>query len=1410
MKILSKRVIICLITVLITGLIINIIFPSKSLAIENNPIDNSFRTVSYQFNDTVSDGIIKAYFEYSDSLFLLNSRELNGDLAKMGIGLSSAAYSFSNIMNVLGSSGMGFTCNNIGKAQQAYDYVNSMTYGKNDLDYVAYSIWHKVIGDKIVYCVPIKGTSKNAEWYSNFNLGTGSDHIGFSKAARRVLIDIEAELTSDSFDDNHTIVFTTGHSRGAAVSNIVAAELNSVLSANNVISYNYAVPAVSLNANTSLRNIYNFNNPGDLVPLLPLESWGYKRNGITITTCPSVEYKDNTYFQFNRLTKKSCVSADNPDAYLSAINLFLSSPDDFNSDKYQFIFRIVALYMGGGLERNEWSAICSVDGYNGAIRALKEIPKDVLDLRLRICLSQEGYYQEAISFIESNETDVSSMSNDQFEAFKIKNLVMIKKIETYIGYSINTTNQFVDAKYIISDLMQYTYDFVDESTRVFDLFFKDGASPADSVAHGHDQAYYIAWINSLYFGDHGWSGNTSDLEFIQSDSLSISSIGNSCFSGCKNLQRIVFNVHLMRIGNNAFTDCKGISKVTIPESVTSIGYSAFASCSGITELTIPCSTECEVYKDNYSSDVRWPFGGCIGISVVNIIGQGSIMDYNNISRHEAYYCYAPWHDSKAEDLTINIGEGITRIGDYAFYGKTNLKNLSLPSTVTSIGEYSYYGCSGITEELKLPSGLTSIGSSAFSGCSGITGEFNLPSGLTSIGSSAFNGCSGITGELKIPDGTKTIAISTFAGCKGISKVTIPESVTSIGYSAFASCSGITELTIPCSTECEVYKDNYSSDVRWPFGGCIGISVVNIIGQGSIMDYNNISRHEAYYCYAPWHDSKAEDLTINIGEGITRIGDYAFYGKTNLKNLSLPSTVTSIGEYAFYNCNRIANIYYDGSIFDWNKIKISSYNSVLTSANIHYAYYGLALAEIENGMAYLSIYRGKGGEEVTVNAIPDLGYELEDITVNGASISGNKFTMPNEDVTVDVIFKPTITIVLQPSNYLGTVGSTAKFSVTAVGNNLTYQWQLKKGSSWAALSSGGAKTNSMSIKVDDTKNGKVYRCLIIDSFGNQIASNEVKITVTEPTNAITIKSQPSNYVGPVGSSAKFTVSAEGSGLKYQWQLKKGSSWANLSTGGATTSTMTIKVDESKNGKVYRCIITDANGEELATESVNITVKNPSIVINSQPSNYVGLAGSTAKFTVSAEGSGLQYQWQLKKGSKWANLSTGGATTSTMTIKVDDSKNGKVYRCLITSADGEELATESVSITVKQPTNAIVIDTQPTDYSGEVGTTAKFSVAAQGNGLTYQWQLKKGKSWSNLTSGGATTSTMSIKVDSSKDGKTYRCVITDSEGNELATEEVTIHVVTPVASTVPSVAAVASNDDPVVTEPEIETPVSDEIA
>ena len=366
----------------------------------------------------------------------------------------------------------------------------------------------------------------------------------------------------------------------------------------------------------------------------------------------------------------------------------------------------------------------------------------------------------------------------------------------------------------------------------------------------------------------------------------------------------------------------------------------------------------------------------------------------------------------------------------------------------------------------------------------------------------------------------------------------------------------------------------------------------------------------------------------------------------------------------------------------------------------------------------------------------------------------------------------ITIITQPSDYSGLVGTTARFTVVAEGEGLKYQWQLKKGSSWANQSSGGATTSTFSVKAEESRNGKVYRCVITDSHGQEVTTNSVTLIVRQPS--ITITTQPVDFSGLVGTTARFTVVAEGEGLTYQWQLKKGSSWANQSSGGANTPTFSVKAKESRNGKVYRCLITDANGEQLATNAVTLTIRQPSIVITSQPTDFTGTVGSIARFSVSAEGDGLTYQWQLKKGSSWANQSSGGATTSTFCVRADLSRNGKVYRCLITDSDGDQITTEAVTLNVKEPSDAITIISQPMSYEGPVGNKAVFKVVAEGEGLTYQWQLKKGNSWANQSSGGANTDTFTVKAEMTRNGKVYRCVITDVNGEQKVSEEVSITI------------------------------------
>ena len=70
---------------------------------------------------------------------------------------------------------------------------------------------------------------------------------------------------------------------------------------------------------------------------------------------------------------------------------------------------------------------------------------------------------------------------------------------------------------------------------------------------------------------------------------SVTSIGESAFSGCSSLESIIIPSSVTSIGNNAFEYCSSLESITIPSSVTSIGESAFDSCSLLESINIPSS-----------------------------------------------------------------------------------------------------------------------------------------------------------------------------------------------------------------------------------------------------------------------------------------------------------------------------------------------------------------------------------------------------------------------------------------------------------------------------------------------------------------------------------------------------------------------------------------------------------------------------------------------------------------------------------------------------------------------------------------------------------------------------------------------------------------------------------------------------
>lgn len=153
-------------------------------------------------------------------------------------------------------------------------------------------------GETLVF-VGVRGTY-GAEWLSNFSIldaGGQPDHEGFRVAEHEVLNALEEYLTEIKASPAHTRIVTTGHSRGGAIANLLAADLidrahtsAALVPADGVYAYTFAAPGTTqaeTRNDAAYAGIFSIVNPSDIVPQVPLSAWGYGRYGTTVEL-PSV------------------------------------------------------------------------------------------------------------------------------------------------------------------------------------------------------------------------------------------------------------------------------------------------------------------------------------------------------------------------------------------------------------------------------------------------------------------------------------------------------------------------------------------------------------------------------------------------------------------------------------------------------------------------------------------------------------------------------------------------------------------------------------------------------------------------------------------------------------------------------------------------------------------------------------------------------------------------------------------------------------------------------------------------------------------------------------------------------------------------------------------------------------------
>ncbi len=387
--------------------------------------------------------------------------------------------------------------------------------------------------------------------------------------------------------------------------------------------------------------------------------------------------------------------------------------------------------------------------------------------------------------------------------------------------------------------------------------------------------------------------------------------------------------------------------------------------------------------------------------------------------------------------------------------------------------------------------------------------------------------------------------------------------------------------------------------------------------------------------------------------------------------------------------------------------------------------------------------------------------------------GNGNAVTSNVVTLTVNVK--LSIKTHPASQTISEGENAIFTVKAVGNGLTYQWQFKSAgeTEWKDSSMSGAKTTCLTVPGLNSRNGQQYRCAVTDRNGN-IANSAVATLTVNAKFAIT--AHPTSQSVDEGTNAVFKVTATGSGLTYQWQFKKAneSEWKDSSMSRAKTASLTVEGTSARNGYQYRCVVTDENGNKLTSNAGTLTVISL-LSITSHPVSQSVLEGNNAVFTVGAKGSDLSYQWQFKtaNASEWVDSGMTGAKTNSITVQGTKARNGYQYRCVVSDGSGNKVTSNGATLTV---TSTVAITGQPASQSVANGANAVFKVTATGSKLSYQWQFKTAGAgeWKDSGMAGAKTNSITVQGTTARNGYQYRCVVMDGKGNKVTSNGATLTV------------------------------------
>ena len=357
---------------------------------------------------------------------------------------------------------------------------------------------------------------------------------------------------------------------------------------------------------------------------------------------------------------------------------------------------------------------------------------------------------------------------------------------------------------------------------------------------------------------------------------------------------------------------------------------------------------------------------------LTISGTGAMKDYNAAENLSPAYM-------NSDVKKVVIEDGVTSIGELAFYKCSSLTNITIPDSVTCIEYAAFHGCSSLSS-ITIPNSVTSIGIYAFVVCSSLT-SITIPDGVTSIGYGAFSDCSSLKtislsckSSLKKSDFGEQADLVSYTNQHLLTKTAAKAATcTESGNKEYWTCEHcgkyflsddtnpatataveLSETVIPAlnhknaiirnASEPNGTNPGYSGDRYCPDCDTVfekgytywnednltwtldADGTLTISGTGAMKDY------DYYNNPSPASQKKDSVKKVVIEDGVTSIRNSAFYDCNSLTSITIPNSVTSIGAYAFSNCYYLTNITIPNSVTSIENYAFRSCSS-LTSITI---------------------------------------------------------------------------------------------------------------------------------------------------------------------------------------------------------------------------------------------------------------------------------------------------------------------------------------------------------------------------------------------------------------------------------------------------------------------------------------------